>query len=84
MPGFDGTGPAGMGPMTGGGRGFCGPYGAGARRWPYGVRRWAEYGDAYRSAPTPQQELGSLKDEARTLRAYLKKLESEIERLSAE
>ena len=23
MPGFDGTGPIGMGPMTGGGRGFC-------------------------------------------------------------
>lgn len=28
MPGFDGTGPAGMGPMTGGGRGLCNPYGA--------------------------------------------------------
>jgi hypothetical protein len=34
MPGFDGTGPMGMGPMTGGCRGFCampyrgyGPYG---------------------------------------------------------
>lgn len=27
MPGFDGTGPRGMGPMTGGGRGFCNPYG---------------------------------------------------------
>ena len=34
MPGFDGTGPGGRGPMTGGGRGFCvmpyrsrGPYG---------------------------------------------------------
>ena len=27
MPGFDGTGPAGMGPMTGGGRGWCNPYG---------------------------------------------------------
>jgi len=35
MPGGDGTGPMGMGPMTGGGRGFCavpvkdwrGPYG---------------------------------------------------------
>ena len=26
MPGFDGTGPAGMGPMTGGGRGWCNPY----------------------------------------------------------
>ena len=23
MPGFNGTGPMGMGPMTGGGRGFC-------------------------------------------------------------
>jgi hypothetical protein len=27
MPGFDGTGPAGRGPMTGGGRGWCNPYG---------------------------------------------------------
>jgi len=25
MPGFNGTGPAGMGPRTGGGRGFCAP-----------------------------------------------------------
>ena len=29
MPGFDGTGPRGMGPMTGGGRGFCSPWGVG-------------------------------------------------------
>jgi hypothetical protein len=28
MPGFDGTGPAGMGPMTGGRRGWCNPYNA--------------------------------------------------------
>jgi hypothetical protein len=27
MPGLDGTGPAGMGPMTGGARGWCNPYG---------------------------------------------------------
>ena len=26
MPAFDGTGPGGMGPMTGWGRGYCGPY----------------------------------------------------------
>ncbi|MFC1535149.1 DUF5320 domain-containing protein, partial [Thermodesulfobacteriota bacterium] len=26
MPGFDRTGPMGMGPMTGGARGFCDPY----------------------------------------------------------
>jgi hypothetical protein len=25
MPGFDGTGPQGQGPMTGGGRGLCNP-----------------------------------------------------------
>ena len=29
MPGFDRTGPHGMGPMTGGGRGLCNPRGAG-------------------------------------------------------
>jgi len=27
MPGFDGTGPNRMGPMTGGGRGLCNPWG---------------------------------------------------------
>lgn len=29
MPGLDGTGPMGMGPMTGGGRGWCNPLWAG-------------------------------------------------------
>jgi hypothetical protein len=28
MPGMDGAGPAGMGPMTGGVRGLCDPYSA--------------------------------------------------------
>ncbi len=37
MPGFDGTGPGGMGPMTGGGRGFCSPWGVGGNN--YGLRR---------------------------------------------
>lgn len=31
MPGFDGTGPGGMGPMTGGRRGFCASPAYGAR-----------------------------------------------------
>ncbi len=31
MPGFDGTGPRGLGPMTGGGRGFCAMPAAGMR-----------------------------------------------------
>jgi hypothetical protein len=37
MPGFDGTGPAGMGPMTGGARGPCNPYDA-PRAAGYGYR----------------------------------------------
>jgi hypothetical protein len=36
MPGFNGTGPRGMGPMTGGGRGFCSPWGIGRA---YGMGR---------------------------------------------
>ena len=41
MPGFDGTGPRGLGPMTGGGRGFCNPAFGGVRSpymgYPYGT-----------------------------------------------
>jgi hypothetical protein len=36
MPGYDGTGPRGMGAMTGWGRGFCRPLGT---RWGLGLRR---------------------------------------------
>jgi len=48
MPGFDGTGPRGMGPMTGGARGFCNPSYAGGRApfggaYPYS----APYGTGY-------------------------------------
>jgi len=42
MPGFDGTGPRGLGPMTGGGRGFCNPSMAGMRT-PYGGYPYAPY-----------------------------------------
>ena len=56
MPGFDGTGPRGMGPMTGGGRGFCNPYYAGGRppfmgaypySTPYGAGYVPPYGAGY-------------------------------------
>ncbi|HDH09763.1 MAG: hypothetical protein DRI52_10065 [Chloroflexi bacterium] len=41
MPGLNGTGPAGMGPMTGGARGWCNPYSplyAGLYAVPYAYR----------------------------------------------
>jgi hypothetical protein len=44
MPGFDGTGPMGAGPMTGGARGFCDPAYAGSGPW-YG--RGFGYGRGY-------------------------------------
>jgi len=47
MPGFDGTGPRGMGPMTGGGRGFCSPWGIGAALAGYGAPPRTGYGYPY-------------------------------------
>jgi len=38
MPGFDGTGPRGLGPMTGGRRGFCTGYFP--TPYPYGMYPW--------------------------------------------
>ena len=96
MPGFDGTGPMGMGPMTGGGRGFCSPRGiraAGA----YGFPRWTGYAYPYygpgpffpSAAPfTPpmsrEQEIGFLKDEAGALKRTLEEIDARIKELAGE
>jgi len=45
MPGFDGTGPAGRGPMTGGGRGLCNPY----------RLEYASYGPYRATYPVPRR-----------------------------
>ncbi len=91
MPGFDGTGPNGMGPMTGGGRGFCHPTRAGVR--PHGFRfsnraaytypSYGVHGFGY-FTPTREKELEFLKSEAQALKDELKNLENEIEKLSVE
>jgi hypothetical protein len=47
MPGFDGTGPRGMGPITGGGRGFCSPWGIGGAFAGYGTAPRVGYGYPY-------------------------------------
>ena len=93
MPGFDGTGPMGMGPMTGGGRGFCAiPLRSG---WPAyaGMRFYRPYAPPYRRAygfgpfapgMTREQELELLKSEAQAQREELKGLETRIAQLSVE
>ena len=90
MPGLDGTGPRGMGPMTGGGRGFCSPWGIGAAHT-YGSPGWSyapSYYGAYGFGPfaprmTREQETEFLKTEAEALRRELKALEDRIGQLSA-
>jgi len=93
MPGFDGTGPRGMGPMTGGGRGFCSPWGVRVARSTHGFPRRAPYVSPYYGAygfepfapqMTREQELEFLKTESQALRKELRELEDRIGQLSAE
>lgn len=91
MPGLDGTGPNGMGPMTGGGRGFCSPWGIGMRgrafprRATYPYPRYGNYGfRPFVPQISREQELEFLKGQAEALKSELKQLETEIGRLSAE
>jgi len=91
MPGFDGTGPNGMGPMTGGGRGFCNPWGGSPRQYTfprqasYAFPRYGAYGyRPFTPRVTREQELEFLKGQAEALRDELKEIETEIGRLSAE
>ena len=93
MPGFDGTGPMGMGPMTGGGRGFCAiPLRSGRPAYA-GMRFHRPYASPYQGAygfgpfaprMTREQELELLKSESQALREGLKELETRIAQLSAE
>lgn len=53
MPGFDGTGPAGEGPLTGGGRGGCAPSSRGGV-----VRRFLNRGAPRSGTGRPRWGLG--------------------------
>lgn len=71
MPAMDGTGPMGMGPMTGGGRGRCNPYvlnrppqwggprfGVPGWRTPYGYGMWPQTLCGWRSGAFPYRFAG--------------------------
>ena len=97
MPGFNGTGPRGMGPMTGGGRGFCSPWGRGAASRPYSAFQGRGYGYPYYGAGpavpgvvpfapqmTREQELDFLKNQAQAMRGQLEQIQSRIQQLGSE
>ena len=97
MPGFDGTGPRGMGPMTGGGRGFCAvplpaTWPAYVGRVPYPPYDVPYYGagpaapGAVPFAPqmTREQELDFLKNQAQAMRGHLEQIEARIQELGSD
>ena len=94
MPGFDGTGPRGMGPMTGGGRGFCSPWGRGAAYRPYGFGPGYGYGRAYYGAgqfapfqapfspeANKEEELDWLRRQSQGIKGQLEQIEARIKQL---
>ena len=94
MPGFDGTGPRGMGAMTGGGRGFCNPWGRGANARPYIRFQGRGYGRPYYGAGpatpenipfapsmTREQEIDFLKSQAQEMRNQLEQIETKIQQI---
>jgi len=109
MPGGDGTGPMGMGAMTGRSAGFCAGYGvpgyanaAGGRGggfrgrgrgrgggwgrgpWFGGAMAYPAYGPAAPVAPTREQELEGLKQQAAHFQGALEDIQKRIEALQAE
>jgi len=117
MPGGDGTGPMGMGPMTGRAAGFCAGYGTpgymnpipvrgmgfgastglragrgrgfrgrgGCRGWAVGSMPYgAPYAAPYATAPTKEQELGMLKDQAEQFETALGDIRKRLQELETE
>lgn len=97
MPGGDGTGPMGYGPMTGRAAGFCagspvpgyrnagrGGFwgrGRGFRGWGRGFGRGFGFWPANAPTQTPEQELDDLKQQAELLQGSLNQINSRIEQL---
>ena len=86
MPGFDGTGPMGMGTMVGGGRGFCVAPVSGIRPRSFGKGYGKGWRNQFYTTGRPRWARGAneaeiLKDEAGFLKEELKAIQDRIETL---
>jgi len=84
MPGYDGTGPKGGGPMTGGSRGYCLLKFSGAPNEPLtGFAGLSGYPVRFRSREF-EAELESLQAHIRRVKAAVRSLQSRVTALEAE
>jgi hypothetical protein len=93
VPGFDGTGPMGMGSMTGGGRGLCAiplrsawpAYAGRGFHIPYTAPWGVTYHGDFPFAPqiTREKELDYLKGLVKSLRDNLEEIEVKIQQIES-
>ena len=85
MPGLDGTGPNGLGPITGGGFGRCTDSGTAVRR---GVGRGAGRGRRFAAGSNrdayDNSDIAALRDENAALKQRVDELVSAVEELKAD
>lgn len=93
MPGYDGTGPRGTGPMTGGGMGYCAiplhpvwpAYASRRFATPYGPSRELPYYglSPFTTTIAREDEFEYLKELAQSMREDLKEIEQRIQNLES-
>ncbi len=91
MPGFNGTGPRGTGPMTGGGRGYCivllpeiSPANRGGMAYGANGGRWVAPYFGIAPGVTAEEELNFLRNRTQALKGYLQEVDARIQKLTTE
>ncbi|HAS27744.1 MAG TPA: hypothetical protein DCR59_00845 [Dehalococcoidia bacterium] len=82
MPGYDGTGPRGMGPMSGGGRGFCVVLKEATESRSADEGQSEDYTNPVSSIYEQEEEIDALKSEMKSLKDTLIRIESQIAKLA--